>query len=49
MAEQIKLGSGDLYIAAFSDTIPADATLEVAGNQVAHIKGGASLEYKPTE
>lgn len=50
MAEQqIKLGSGDLYIASFSGTIPEDTVQEVAGNKVGYIKGGASLEYKPTE
>ena len=49
MAENIKLGSGELYIASFSGSIPVDATQEVADNKVGLIKGGASLEYKPTE
>lgn len=45
--EVITLGSGKLYIAEYAGTIPADATLEVAGNLLGHISGGASLEYKP--
>lgn len=51
MANQIVLGSGTLYIAPFvSDTgVPADAALEVEANQMGFIKGGASVEYKPTE
>lgn len=49
MADTIKLGSGELYIASFSGTIPADATQEVAENKAGYIKGGASLEYKISE
>lgn len=46
----IILGSGDLYITAFNDKtgIPDDATIEVDANNMGRIKGGASLEYKPT-
>ena len=51
MANQIVLGSGTLYIAAYDSTdgIPDDASLEIADNQMGFIKGGASVEYKPTE
>ena len=49
MSEQVILGSGNLYIVAFNDTIPADAAFEAAANKIGYIKGGASLEYKPTE
>ena len=50
MAEQVILGSGDLYIVAYAGgTIPADNLIEIADNKIGHIKGGASLEYKPTE
>lgn len=49
MTEQMILGSGDLYIAAYTGTLPEDETLEVSGNQVGYIKGGASIEYKPEE
>lgn len=51
MTKQIVLGSGDLFVAPFnSETgIPEDATLEVAANNMGYIKGGASVEYKPTE
>lgn len=47
--EQVILGSGDLYIVAFTDTLPADDIIEIEDNKVGHIKGGASLEYKPNE
>lgn len=46
----IILGSGKLYVAAYdADTgIPADETIETDANTMGRIKGGASLEYKPT-
>lgn len=51
MANQIVLGSGTLYIAPYVSAtgIPEHATLEVGANQMGFIKGGASVEYKPTE
>lgn len=51
MTEQIVLGSGVLYVAPYDATngIPEDAVLEVEANQIGLIKGGASVEYKPTE
>lgn len=51
MANQIVLGSGTLYIAPYvrATGIPEHATLEVEANQMGFIKGGASVEYKPTE
>lgn len=48
-ANNILLGSGDLYLLTYVDTIPDDATLEVEANMVGRIKGGAELSYKPTE
>lgn len=42
----IVLGSGELYIADFSGTIPADAEIEVVDNKIANISGGASLDSK---
>lgn len=45
-SEEIILGSGDLYIVEFTgDAIPADASIEAAGNRAGNIKGGATLEY----
>lgn len=46
----IILGSGKLYVTAYdADTgIPADETIETDANTMGRIKGGASLEYKPT-
>ena len=51
MAENIVLGSGTLYVAAYEagTGIPADAAFEIDTNKLGLIKGGASLEYKPTE
>ena len=43
--ETITLGSGKLYLKAFSDTMPTVDTLCVPENELGHIKGGASLEY----
>lgn len=46
----IILGSGNLYVAEYNaDTgIPADETIETTANTMGRIKGGATLEYKPT-
>lgn len=47
--DEVILGSGKLYLLEYTGTIPDDTTFEVEGNNVGKIKGGASLEYKPTE
>ena len=51
MNEQIVLGSGKLYVMALpaDGVVPESNTIEVEDNRVGYIKGGASLEYKPTE
>lgn len=41
----ITLGSGKIYLKAYSDTMPTVDTLCVAENLLGHIKGGAALEY----
>lgn len=41
----ITLGSGKLYLQAFSDEMPTVDTICVEGNLLGHIKGGAALEY----
>lgn len=41
----ITLGSGKLYLAPYTDTVPTVDTLCVAENLLGYIKGGASLEY----
>ena len=41
----ITLGSGKIYVAEFSDTMPTVETLCVDENHLGWIKGGASLEY----
>lgn len=43
--DDVKLGSGDLYIMEFSGSLPEDTTIEVDANKIGHIQGGASLEY----
>lgn len=45
MAEKMVLGSGTIYIAEYSGSIPTDAVLEVAGNKLGAVSGGATLEY----
>lgn len=41
----ITLGSGKIYLQAFSSTMPTVDTLCVDSNLLGYIKGGASLEY----
>ena len=41
----ITLGSGKLYLQAYSDAMPTVETLCVDENLLGYIKGGASLEY----
>ena len=48
MEEKIVLGSGKLYVIAYTDTIPEDETLEVDENLLGLILGGATVEYTPT-
>lgn len=43
--EVITLGSGEIYVAEYGETMPEVDTLCVEGNLLGHIKGGASLEY----
>lgn len=47
-SERIVLGSGKLYCVEYTGTIPEDSVIEAADNQIGHISGGATLEYKPT-
>ncbi len=46
--QDVTLGSGDLYIKEFTGTIPEHTELEVEGNRIGGIQGGAMLSYKPT-
>lgn len=48
MDDRIVLGSGTLYCMIFTGTIPVDTTIEAAANKLGDIKGGATLEYKPS-
>jgi len=41
----ITLGSGKLYLQAFSETMPTVESICVDDNLLGHIKGGADLEY----
>lgn len=41
----ITLGSGKIYLAPYTDTVPQVDTLCVDTNLLGYIKGGASLEY----
>lgn len=49
--ESIVLGSGDLYCTEFEGTdkeLPTNEEIEKEENRLGHIKGGASIEYKPS-
>ena len=51
--EKVTLGSGKLYMAAFTGELPATfkellAKMKTDENHAGWIKGGASIEYKPT-
>lgn len=49
--ESIVLGSGDLYCTEFEGTdkeLPGNEEIEKEENRLGHIKGGASIEYKPS-
>lgn len=43
--ETITLGSGKIYLTAFSETLPTVDTICADQNLLGYIKGGASLEY----
>ena len=45
---RIVLGSGKIYMTEFSGSLPADNVIETDGNRFGAVKGGASIEYKPT-
>ena len=47
-SERIILGSGKLYCMLYTGEVPEDTVIETEANQLAHIKGGASLEYSAT-
>ncbi len=44
----ITLGSGDLMIKEYTDTMPSYSDFDVTTDLLGHIQGGASLEYKST-
>ena len=49
--ESIVLGSGDLYCTEFEGmdkALPSSEEIEREENRLGHIKGGASIEYKPS-
>lgn len=45
--ERITLGSGKLYITEYSNSIPADADIEIDANLIGYIQGGATISYTP--
>lgn len=48
--EEVILGSGDLFVMSYTgEAIPEDSVIEATANQIGHIQGGATLEYKPTD
>ena len=47
-SKRITLGSGKLYLMSFEGEVPETDVICTAENQLAYIKGGATLEYTPT-
>ena len=43
--ENITLGSGKIYVAAYTDAMPTVDTICVPSNLLGHVKGGAELSY----
>ena len=43
--DRIVLGSGKIYLMAYTDTMPTVETICVEENRIGYIKGGAALEY----
>ncbi len=46
--ERIVLGSGQIYVKEFVDTIPQDSEIEQDENLLGFIQGGASVTYTPS-
>lgn len=46
--EKIVLGSGKIYITEYATSLPEDSVIEVDGNLLGYIQGGATISYKPT-
>jgi hypothetical protein len=44
----ITLGSGDLMIKEYTDTMPSYSDFDTTTDLLGHIQGGASIEYKAT-
>lgn len=47
-SKRIVLGSGKFYVMEFTGEVPEISEICVPENQLAYIKGGATLEYTPT-
>lgn len=45
--EKITLGSGKLYVAEYTNSIPTNQTIEVDANLIGYIQGGATISYTP--
>lgn len=43
--ERITLGSGKIYIAEYTGTVPKYSDIKAEANELGHVKGGATLEY----
>ena len=48
VSKNIILGSGKLYLAKYTGETFDASTVAVEANQIGLVKGGASIEYKPT-
>ena len=46
--KKIVLGSGKLYVVAYTNEVPADSVIETEDNLIGYIQGGATLTYTPS-
>lgn len=44
-SEDIIIGSGDVYVVAFTGDIPEDNVIETEANRAGNVSGGAALDY----
>ena len=46
--KKIVLGSGKLYVVAYTNEVPVDSVIETEDNLIGYIQGGATLTYTPS-
>lgn len=46
--KKIPIGSGEIFVMKYENTIPLDSVIETEENRLGHIVNGASIEYTPS-